>query len=125
MPALAAAHTSADAAQRRQIERLFDAITTYCGGIGEVLGVSLLMAAALGTLCVGAWRDVALPRWLGASGALVAVLLAGLPVPVFRGAELVPVSAAVSALSLWMLSAGVWVMRSAAQRPGAGAGAWQ
>ena len=125
MPALATAHAGADAAQRWQIERLFDAISTCGGGIGKVPRVSLLMAAALGTLCVAAWRDVAPPRWLCASGALVAVLLAGLPVPVFRGPELVPVSAAVSALSLWMLSAGVWVMRSSTQRPGAGAGALQ
>ena len=71
------------------------------------------MAAALGTLCVAAWRDVAPPRWLCASGALVAVLLDGLSVPVFRGPEMLPVSAAVSALSLWRLGTGVWLMRSA------------
>ena len=67
MPALATAHAGAGAgagaAARWQIERLFEAISTYCGDIGEVLGVSLLMAAALGTPCVGAWRDAALPRW--------------------------------------------------------------
>ena len=82
-----------------------------------------MLFRSLGTLCVAAWRDVAPPRWLCASGALVAVLLAGLSVPMFRGPELVPAAAAVSALSLWRLSAGVWVMRSATQRPGAGAGA--
>ena len=129
MPALATAHphahAGADAAARWQIERLFEAISTCGGGIGKVPGVSLLMAAALGTLCVAAWRDVAPPRWLCASGALVPVLLAELPVPVFRGPELVSAAAAVSALSVWMLSAGVWVMCSAPrlQRRGAGAGA--
>ena len=131
MPALATAHAGAgagagagadadadaDAGARWQIERLFDAITTCGGGIGKVPGVSLLMAAALGTLCVAAWRDVALPRWLRASGALVAVLLAGLPVPMFRGPKMVPAAAAVSALSLWRLSAGVWVMRPAVNPP--------
>ena len=66
-----------------------------------------------------------MPRWSCASCALVAVLLAGLPVPVFRGPEMVTAAAAVSALSLWMLGAGVWLTRSAPrpQRPGAGAGA--
>ena len=126
MPALATAHAGAgagagadaDADARWQIERLFEAISTCGGGIGKVPGVSLLMAAALVTLCVAPWRDVTPPRWLCASGALVLVLLAGLSVPVFRGPELVPVSAAVSALSLWRLSAGVW-----APRPGAVAGA--
>ena len=124
MPALATAHAGAgagadaDASARWQIERLFEAISTCGGGIGEVPRVSLLTAATLDTLCVAAWRDMAPPRWFCASGALVAVLLAGLSVPVFRGPELVPVSAAVSALSLWRLSAGVW-----APRPRAVAGA--
>ena len=118
MPALATAHAAADPAARWQLERIFDAVTVYGGGIGEVLGVSLLMAAALGTLCVSAWRDGTMPRWLCATGALVAVLLAGLSAPVFRGPDLVPVAAAVSALSLWMLCAGVWALR-----PGAAAGA--
>ena len=133
MPALATAHphahahagagAGADADARWQIERLFEAISTCGGGIGKVPRVSLLTAAALDTLCVAAWRDVAPPRWLCASGALVPVLLAGLPVPMFRGPKMVPAAAAVSALSLWRLGTGVWLMRSAPQRPGAGAGA--
>ena len=63
-----------------------------------------------------------MPRWSCASCALVAVLLAGLPVPVFRGPELVPAAAAVSALSVWMLSAGVWVMRPGPSAPALGPG---
>ena len=44
-----------------------------------------------------------------------AVLLAALSAPVFRGPEMVPVpvAVAVSALSVWMAAAGVWVMRRA------------
>ena len=100
MPALATAHAGAgagagadadaDADARWQIERLFEAISTCGGGIGKVPGVSLLMAAALGTLCVGTWRDEAPPRWLCASGALVAVLLAGCRCPCFVGRNWCP-----------------------------------
>ena len=116
MPMLAAAHdgAGADPVLRMQIEWLFKGLTEYGGGIGEVLGVSLLMAASVGTLSVAALLQGGMPRWLAGMGLLSAVLLAGLSVPVLRGPELVPVAVAVSLLSAWMIAAGVWMMR----RPG-------
>jgi len=114
MPLLAAAHAGADAAGRAQIETVFAAINAYGGGIGEVLGVSLLMSASLGLLAVGALRqrDAAggLPKWLAVPGLLVALLLAGLALPALGIALHLPVAAAVSGLSLWMLAAGVWAL---------------
>ena len=71
----------------------------------------LLMAAALGTLCVVAWREATMPRWLSSFGVLVALLLAALSLPVLHGPPLVPVAAAVSLLSAWMIGAGVCVDR--------------
>ncbi|MBC7941408.1 MAG: DUF4386 family protein [Chitinophagaceae bacterium] len=113
MPVLATAHAgaAADPALRSQIEWLFDGLTVYGGGIGEVLGVSLLMSASVGTLCVAALRRRSMPRWLASMGLLAALLLAGLSLRVVRGPEIVPVALAVSLLSAWMLAAGVWVMR--------------
>jgi hypothetical protein len=102
MPALAAAHAGADPAQRAAIESLFAAVNAWGGGIGELLGVSLFMALALGTLAAGGWRR--LPRGLAASGCVTALALAAIP------ADL-PVAVAVSALSAWMLAAGVWCLR--------------
>ena len=110
MPALATAHAGADPAARAQIDVLFSAVTTYGGGIGEVLGVSLFMALALGVLCVGALLRGGLPRWLAGLGLLSALALAALSLPVFGGPPLVPVAAAVSLLSLWMLAAGARLM---------------
>ncbi len=107
MPALAAAHAAADPAARAQIELVFGAVTAYGGGIGEVLGVSLFMALALGTLAIGALRSGGLPTWLAAFGLVAALALALLALPVFGGPDLVPVAAAVSLLSAWMLAAGV------------------
>ena len=111
MPVLATAHAGADPALRTQLEWLFTGLTRYGGGIGEVLGVSLFMAASVGTLAVGALLHGGMPRWLAGLGLLSALLLAGLALPVLRGPEVVPVAAAVSALSVWMIAAGVWVLR--------------
>lgn len=111
MPLLATAHASADPALRQQLEWLFTGINEYGGGIGEVLGVSLFMAASVGTLAIGALTRGGMPRWLAALGLVAAALLAALALPVLQGPELVPVAAAVSLLSAWMLAAGVWAWR--------------
>jgi hypothetical protein len=111
MPALAAAHAAAAPAQRAAIELVFTAVTGYGGGIGELLGVSLFMAIALGLLCAAGWRRGALPAWLAAPGLVSAALLAALFLPALRLPVHVPVAAAVSLLSLWMLAAGVWCLR--------------
>ena len=107
MPALATAHAAADPAARWQLERIFDAVTVYGGGIGEVLGVSLLMAASVATLCAGALRQHALPTWLAALGLIAAAALAGMALPTLGLPLAVPTAAAVSLLSVWMLAAGV------------------
>ena len=107
MPVLATAHAAADPATRAQIELVFTATTRYGGGIGEVLGVSLLMAASVATLCAGALRQHALPTWLAALGLIAATALAGMALPTLGLPLAVPTAAAVSLLSVWMLAAGV------------------
>ena len=111
MPVLATAHAAADPAARSQIELVFTAITRYGGGIGEVLGVSLLMAAALATLCAGALRHNAMPTWLATLGLIAAAALAGMALPTLGLPLAVPTAAAVSLLSVWMLAAGLQALR--------------
>lgn len=112
MPALAAAHAAGDAGSRAQVALVFDAVNAYGGGIGEVLGVSLFMALSLGTLAIGALVRGAMPAWLAGFGIVVAAMLAALSAPVFGAPEFMPVAAAVSALSAWMIAAAVWAWRS-------------
>jgi hypothetical protein len=111
MPMLAAMHQGADPATRAATEQLFLALTTYGGGIGEVLGVSLFMAVAVATLSIAGARLGGMPRGLAASGVVVAILLAGLALPSLGVPLEVPVAVAVTLLSLWMLALGVWCLR--------------
>lgn len=111
MPELAQSHAQADAAGRAQIELVFRAITSYGGGIGELLGVSLLMAIALGALCVGALQRASMPKALSLLGVVCAALLLALFTPALGLAGFMPVAVAVSALSAWMLAVGVWALR--------------
>jgi hypothetical protein len=115
MPDLAQAQAR-DPGSIERIAPLFDALHAYGGGIGEILGVSLFMALALGTLGVAALREPrarTLPRWLAASAVLVALILAGVALPALGFDLQVPMAVAVTSLSIWMLAAGVWLLRRA------------
>jgi Domain of unknown function (DUF4386) len=110
MPALATAHAAADAGTRAQIELLFGAVTSWGGGIGELLGVGLFMALAVGTLCLGALRHGGMPRSLAALGLLSSALLAAVLLPALRVPLQVPMAAVVTLLTLWMLACGSWLL---------------
>lgn len=112
MPTLAAAHASGDPVLRKQIELLFTGLTTYGGGIGEVLGVSLFMSLSVGALAIGTLLQGGMPAWLAWLGLVSALLLGALALPVLRGPQIVPVAMSVSVLSTWMLVTGVWVLRA-------------
>jgi Domain of unknown function (DUF4386) len=107
MPDLASQYSKADAVTQTQTEIVFRALNNYGGAIGEVLGVSVFMAIALFALCCGALRSRGMPSWLAWSGIVCALLLAALALPTFGLPAIMPIAVAVTALSVWMLIAGV------------------
>lgn len=107
MPALATQHAGAEPGRQQMIETVFSALTMYGGGIGELLGVSLFMGLSLGLAMVAALANKTLPGWLAASGLISALLLLGLFLPTLGVAVQIPIALAASALSVWMLAAGV------------------
>jgi hypothetical protein len=109
MPELAQAHAGADAAQRQQLELVFNALQAYGGGVGELLGVSLFAGVALLLLVAGAaWRAV-LPGWLSVLGALAVLAQLALMLPPLGLPLDPPVAAAVTSLSLWMWALAAWL----------------
>lgn len=110
MPALADRHAEAGAGSREPIELLFSALNSYGGGIGELLGVGLFMALALGLLCVGTLRHGGLPRPLSLLGLLCAALLATLLLPALNLPGAAPMAVVVTLLTVWMLACGSWLL---------------
>lgn len=109
MPAMAQQHAAADPAGKQVLEAIFTTVTTYGGGIGELLGVSLFMALSLGLAMVAAWNDRTLQRWLAALGMASALLLLALFLPTMGVAIQVPIAVAATVLAVWMVAAGVVV----------------
>jgi Domain of unknown function (DUF4386) len=117
MPELAATHAKADPAGRATVELVFNAVHTYGGGIGEILGVGLFMALSVGTLSVAAWREGSMPKWLAALGMVSTALMASMLFESLRIAIDVPVAVVVTVLTVWMFGAGVWAWVSAKRAP--------
>ena len=108
MPQLTSAHASADPQGQATIEAVFRAVTVWGGGIGELLGVALFMAASVAIAMVCALRLRSTPAWLSGLGLVSAALLFGMFLPTFGIAFNVPIAVSASLVSVWMLAFGVW-----------------
>lgn len=114
MPLLAQAYVDpgASEATRAAISVTFDAFNNYAGGVGELVGVSLL--SGLWTLLVSAalLRGSALaPRWMGWLGLLAGALLLVAVVGAF-GVDVGPILIIQGlAWQLWLLALGIFLLR--------------
>lgn len=117
MPELAESYSiAADDAQRYAIARVYDALNSYGGTIGEVLGVGLFAAVSIGLLSVGLLRSRTMPRWIGATSVVAAVALVLGIVELF-GVDLGPVlTVTVTIAQLWFLATGAWLLARGTKR---------
>ena len=112
MPELARAYPNAP----DQIALLYQALNSYGGSIGELLGVSLFAVGWLGCTMVLAWRTGVVPLWLVVAGGIATVALA-LPLVELAGVDPGPLtSVGTTALQLWFLAAAFVLIRVAAGR---------
>ena len=89
---------------------VFDAVNSFGGAVGELIGVSLLAAAAIALLAIAFWHTGVLPRWVAVSGLVAS---AGLLLPWLEvfGVDLGPViSISVALVQIWFLAVGPLVL---------------
>lgn len=114
LPLLASTQVTApDAA----IPVVFDAINSWGGAVGELLGVSAFAAISIALVSFAIVRSTILPTWLGATGFVV---VAGLLLPWIEvfGIDLgAIISVSASLVQLWFLALGVVLFVVAARRP--------
>ncbi len=118
MPVLADAWSAtSDEGERYTIARVYDALNSYGGTIGEALGVGLFAGLSLAVLAAGLLRSRTVPRVV-AVGAVVAAAAVTLNAVELAGVELGPlVTVTVTVVQLWFIGVGIWLLR-AARRPG-------
>lgn len=116
MPELADAYSTADDGQRYTIERLYDALNSYGGTIGEALGVGLFAAISIGLLSVGLVRSRLIPRWIGVWSVVSAIALAIGVVEFFGVDPGALLTVTVTVVQLWFLAIGIWLVARGGQR---------
>jgi hypothetical protein len=96
--------------QRYTISTTFDALNSYGGTIGEILGVSIFAALAILLLSIGNMRQRTLPNWFSVFGLISAFGL------LWTSTEILGVNPGDSAIflgttivQLWFLFIGLWL----------------
>lgn len=114
MPLLGRAYLdpAASEATRAAIGVAYDALNSYAGGVGELLGVALLSGLWTLLVSVGLLRGSSLaPRWMGAFGLVAAALLLA-ALPGAFGVELGPLLIVQGlAWQCWLLALGIFLLR--------------
>ena len=98
-------------AQRYAISINFDALNSYGGTIGEVLGVSIFAAISILLLCIAAIKDQSLPNWLSSFGLISAVSVLA-TASTLAGAEAGDflITFGTTMVQLWFLAIGLWLI---------------
>jgi len=110
-PALADAYAAAPGENERvAISVVFDSLNSYGGTIGEVLGVSIFAAVAIGLVSISALRTRALPVWLGVFGLVAAAAVLSTTVELFGSDASSLIFFGTTLVQLWFLAVGIWLL---------------
>ena len=101
---------STDEAERTAISVTFEALNSFGGTIGEVLGVSIFAAISIGLFAIAALKTRALPLWIGAFGlvAALAVLATAVELLGMDASSLIFLGTTV--VQVWFLATGIWLL---------------
>jgi hypothetical protein len=101
-----------DQDQKNSISVVFEALNSYGGTIGEVLGVSIFASLSILFLVVGNYKSNSLPRWFSIFGlvAVIGLILSSLGIIGIDPGEFV-ITMGTTILQLWFLFTGIWLLR--------------
>jgi hypothetical protein len=101
-----------DQNQKNSISVVFEALNSYGGTIGEVLGVSIFASLSILFLVVGNYKSNSLPRWFSIFGlvAVIGLILSSLGIIGIDPGEFV-ITMGTTILQLWFLFTGIWLLR--------------
>ena len=100
-----------DPTEQMAIATSFDALNSYGGTIGEILGVGIFAALAIGFLSADALKATIAPRWIGLFGMAAAVAAAVTAVGIFGlDAGAAVATGGTTVVQLWFLATGIWLV---------------
>ena len=101
---------STDEAERTAISVTFEALNSFGGTIGEVLGVSIFAAISIGLLAIAALKTRALPRWIGVFGLIAALAVLATAVELLGMDASSLIFFGTTIVQLWFLATGIWLL---------------
>ena len=96
--------------QRASIAVLYETLNSYGGTIGEMLGVSIFAALAIGALSIGALKTRAYPAWIGVFGLIAAITVLGTAVELMGVDPGLALTIGTTVVQLWFLAVGIWLL---------------
>jgi len=99
-----------DEAERTAISVTFEALNSFGGTIGEVLGVSIFAAISIGLFAIAALRTRALPLWIGVFGLIAALSVLATAVELLGMDASSLIFLGTTIVQLWFLATGIWLL---------------
>jgi hypothetical protein len=106
MPDLAERQAKADPLTEAIIAIQYETINRWGGAIGEILGVGVFSGLAVGLTALALWRAPNIPRWISASGLIVALIQLS-SLGTMTGLSGASVMITSTAINLWLMATGI------------------